>query len=433
MNESGLKPADTPALCMTNRWCPGCSLQKSTNREQTLDEKRSIGTVPAAPRSSRPAQGAMLAWQTRGVSGLPCSALPGPDGADLAEQGLARLVLARLVLARPVLARLALLKLVLAWSGLGKPVLARPGLARMSLCLCLLGVAPFVSAAAVDVDRDEMSTKVEIRAENAPLGRTLQKLLEGREAGIEVRVSEEIDDHLSGRLVGTVDDLLDLLIETHGLEMYRRGKTIWFDRKGRSVVDFVKMDEASLLVALKSLASPIVPGGNVVVEAGQRGLVFSGTREYVQKSLARIALATGQLVPDVGRRPVRPVQRAPGLSLDAAAKARQRDEEPEDAPLIGGAIMSASLASTPLSAGVAAPPVAAPAVPILSLEDPGTGTVLGARIVLVSSSEPQVVVLADGREFRSGGRLPNGHRIVNIERDRIILERDGSATILAMP
>jgi len=286
----------------------------------------------------------------------------------------------------------------------------------------------FLALLAADVTRDlgavEHVRQVEIRAENAPLGRTLQKLLEGKEPGIDVRISDDIDDHLSGSLVGTVDDLLDLLLKTHDLEMYRRGKTVWFDRKGRSVVDFVKMDEEELLLALRSLASPVVPGGNVVVEADQRGLVFSGTREYVQTSLARIALATGQLVPDFSLRSKRLLMHTPGppeelTPIDA-------DDEPEAVPAIGGAIMSASLPPGPVD-------LSTPTVPVLSLEDPDTGAALGARIVLVSSSEPQVVVLANGREIRAGERLPSGHRIVNIERNRIILERDGSATIVSMP
>lgn len=57
--------------------------------------------------------------------------------------------------------------------------------------------------------------------------------------------------------------------------------------------------------------------------------------------------------------------------------------------------------------------------------DPETSDLFGGRIVMVSSGVPRVIVLADGTSLAPGETLPSGHRIVDIERERILLEREG--------
>lgn len=67
----------------------------------------------------------------------------------------------------------------------------------------------------------------------------------------------------------------------------------------------------------------------------------------------------------------------------------------------------------------------APASRLPSVDDPATIDLFGSPIMMVSSAVPRVVVLADGSSLVPGERLPGGHRLVDIHRERILLERDG--------
>lgn len=69
----------------------------------------------------------------------------------------------------------------------------------------------------------------------------------------------------------------------------------------------------------------------------------------------------------------------------------------------------------------------------LPIGDVDTGDLVGGRIVLVSSAEPSVVVLDDGSRFAAGTEMPSGHVIASIERERIVLERDGVVSVLRLP
>ena len=69
----------------------------------------------------------------------------------------------------------------------------------------------------------------------------------------------------------------------------------------------------------------------------------------------------------------------------------------------------------------------------LSAVDGHLGEVLGGRITMVSASEPSVVVLDGGRRFETGARLPNGHVIAAIEREQIVLEREGVVSVVRLP
>lgn len=68
-----------------------------------------------------------------------------------------------------------------------------------------------------------------------------------------------------------------------------------------------------------------------------------------------------------------------------------------------------------------------------SAVEEGIEELVGGRIVLVSSREPGVLMLEDGQRFTSGARMPNGHVIAAIERERIVLERDGVVSVVRLP
>ena len=69
----------------------------------------------------------------------------------------------------------------------------------------------------------------------------------------------------------------------------------------------------------------------------------------------------------------------------------------------------------------------------LSAIDSDLGEVIGGRIALVSATAPGLVMLADGRRFVAGARMPNGHVIAAIERGQIVLERDGVVSVVRLP
>jgi len=243
-------------------------------------------------------------------------------------------------------------------------------LAGLIVTLAVVVVDPGVRAAT--------ASEVVLGADGAPLASVLAHLasFEGGEA----RVAEDIPDKVSGPLVGEAAVLIGLLVDAHRLTLYREGRTLWFDREGRTVVDFVPLDRPVIVRALEALAAPVAPGGTVQVEASGRGLVLSGTRAYVRTSLARIALATGVAVePDTprGRDTRVPL---PGLARAVSA--------------VGG-------------------------------------EALAERIVLVSSSPPRFVQLDDGTRLEIGATLVDGRRLRAIERERLVFENEGVAWELA--
>ena len=69
----------------------------------------------------------------------------------------------------------------------------------------------------------------------------------------------------------------------------------------------------------------------------------------------------------------------------------------------------------------------------LSALDGDVSDVLGARITLVSLSEPGLLMLEDGSRFNPGARMPSGHVVSAIERERIVLERDGLVSVIRLP
>jgi len=67
------------------------------------------------------------------------------------------------------------------------------------------------------------------------------------------------------------------------------------------------------------------------------------------------------------------------------------------------------------------------------IDDPATSDLFGGSVVMVSSTVPRVIVLADGTSLVPGESLPGGHRIVDIRRERILLERDGVEWRIGVP
>ena len=264
-------------------------------------------------------------------------------------------------------------------------------LARGALALALAGCLATGAPLRAD-EAPEVPATVDLRATAAPLASALEHLagLDGRE----VRVSDDIRDRLSGRLTGRADELIELLADTHDLAVYRDADTIWFDREGRRVVDFVRLDPEQVEPALDALSRPPGVGGAALRDASGKGIVLSGTRRYVESSLQRVLRATGS------------------------------SDEGGTAPPVA--------AATATPDDIALAPETAPISTRLSLGEGRTDEVLGARIALVSSRAPRRIVLADGSRLAPGDALPNGHRIVAIERERIVTMRDGGLTIVSM-
>lgn len=221
---------------------------------------------------------------------------------------------------------------------------------------------------------------VALRASGAPLGDVLAHL--AAVAGGRARVADDIADRVSGSLVGDATSLVALLVDAHGLELHRDGETLWFDREGRTVVDFVPLSRSMIVTALETLAAPVAPGGTVQVEASGRGLVLSGTRGYVRTSLARIAMATGAEV-------------EPAARADADARA----------PLPG----------------------------LEQAVDVADEDALAERVVLVSARPPRYVQLEDGTRLVVGSTLADGRRLTAIERERLVFDDGEAETALALP
>jgi len=95
-----------------------------------------------------------------------------------------------------------------------------------------------------------------------------------------------------------------------------------------------------------------------------------------------------------------------------------------DAPNLQGLAELATLATSPSATDESDLP---------SVDDPVAGELFGSPVMLVSSTTPRVVVLADGTSLAPGAELPSGHRLVAIERERILLERDGREWRLKIP
>lgn len=286
-----------------------------------------------------------------------------------------------------------------------------------------LGVA-MVASCTVPLRAADDARTVDLRATSAPLASALEHLagLDGRE----VRVSDDVRDRISGRLAGRADELIELLVDTHGLSVYADADTVWFDREGRRVVDFVRLESSLVDTALDALARPLGVGGTALRDASGKGLVLSGTRAYVESSLARVMLATAS------------GETAERSGVGGPAAGTPDAEAPDSAALVVGEVVAGGGGPDGRAAegASAAAAVSVPDVPVtirLSLEQPETDELLGARIALVSAEPPRNVVLDDGRRLALGESLPNGHRIVAIERERIVTERDGGLTVVALP
>ena len=69
----------------------------------------------------------------------------------------------------------------------------------------------------------------------------------------------------------------------------------------------------------------------------------------------------------------------------------------------------------------------------LSVADKGISEVLGGRITLVSLNEPIMLMLDSGERFEPGSRMPSGHVVAAIEREQIVLEREGVVSVIRLP
>lgn len=290
----------------------------------------------------------------------------------------------------------------------------------LDAALAVIPAAVIAAAFAAPLRAADEAHGVDLRASDAPLSSALEHLagLDGQE----VRVSDDIRDRISGRLTGRADELLELLVDTHGLSVYTDADTVWFDREERRVVDFVRLDPELVESALDALTRPAGIGGTAVRDASGKGIVLSGTRAYVETSLERVLLATASGESD-GPAAGRP-DAGGSTAVDSDAAAFVVGDVPA-----GGADASGR-------GGEAGESIAIPNAPVetrVSLGQARAAELLGARIALVSTEAPRSVVLDDGTRLAPGESLPSGHRIVAIERERIVTERDGGLTIVALP
>ena len=142
----------------------------------------------------------------------------------------------------------------------------------------------------------ESAQPIELWASNAPLSSVLEHIID--EDAFEVRIAENVQGLVSGRLEGTVGEVLEPLLDSYGLTVHHDGQTVWFDRRGQDVVELARLDaarEPALAAwAATELEGP-APNGKGQVERDDDALVVSGTRAFVIETLARLEAARGAL------------------------------------------------------------------------------------------------------------------------------------------
>lgn len=129
---------------------------------------------------------------------------------------------------------------------------------------------------------------------------------------------------------------------------------------------------------------------------------------------------------------------------DAAhALATPASDAPADATLASEAMVAAAIDGDPaaeVDAGIAEGGAevadgadASAEEPAFALGDEAALALFGEKVVMVSSTWPELVLLADERRIALGDALADGHRLVGVERERLVLERDdGTRTVVAV-
>ena len=130
----------------------------------------------------------------------------------------------------------------------------------------------------------------------APIASVLEQVV-GSDV-FDVRVGEGIEGRVSGRLEGSVSEVLEPLLDRHALSVHNDGSTVWFDRRDHEVSEAVELDptrEPALAQWAARELDEDAPGRRGRVTREGETLLVRGTRAFVQSTLGRIEAARGVL------------------------------------------------------------------------------------------------------------------------------------------
>ena len=173
----------------------------------------------------------------------------------------------------------------------------------------------------------------------APIASVLEQVV-GSDV-FDVRVGEGVEGEVSGRLEGSVSEVLEPLLDRYTLSVHNDGSTVWFDRRDREVSEAVELDPSREPALAEWAARELdedAPGrrGRVTREGDM--LRVRGTRAFVQSTLGRIEAARGVLSeasvqPTAPPEPAAPAQAALSPAAEPTA-AEPLVTEANEAPAI---------------------------------------------------------------------------------------------------
>lgn len=168
---------------------------------------------------------------------------------------------------------------------------ALPGARRRTSAIAVLCLCGMTAGA-----QQQPAKTLEIWTSNAPLASVLEQIID--QESLDVRVGEDVEGLVSGRLEGTMGEVLEPLLASYGLTVHHDGSTVWFDRRGTDVVEHVALDPQREPILAEWAAREldgVAPNGKGRVESEEGELRVSGTRAFVQEMLGRIEAARGAL------------------------------------------------------------------------------------------------------------------------------------------
>ena len=170
----------------------------------------------------------------------------------------------------------------------------RAGLA-MTLTVSATALSVALAAGTASAEKGE-EAPLSLWASDAPLASVLEQVV-GSDV-FDVRVGEGVEGLVSGRLEGSVSDVLEPLLDRYALSLHNDGSTVWFDRRDREVTELVTFDPEREPALASWAARELVDGSSEHegrVSREKDGLRLSGTRSFVQSTLERIGAARSVL------------------------------------------------------------------------------------------------------------------------------------------
>lgn len=168
---------------------------------------------------------------------------------------------------------------------------------KTGACWCVPVLAFAFAAIGVDARAEEaVSQPLDLWTSDAPIASVLAFVVD--EDTFDLRIANDIKGRVSGRLQGSVSEVLEPLLDQHQLTVHHDGSTVWFDRRDRDVVARMNIDdegEHELIDWIsRELEGDVGNGqGRVTREDGE--LVIAGTRAFVQDTLSRVSAARSAL------------------------------------------------------------------------------------------------------------------------------------------